>query len=560
MCSYVGVRTGMSGSQVSGGVTLSSGSKLLLLALVITHTWSAIAELDVAERDQARTLYLEKCAACHGAGREGRAGSELFAGLMRGRGEASLKQLLHFGTSTGMPNWGTSEALGDHEMSLLARYLMQSDELSGVALEFSEKKVADSHVLVVAPENRPRNRENALGAEQIFVSLLHDTASIALIDGAAKRLITRIGVGLAPHAIALSPERRYLYVLGRGGELVMLDLFMRDPMVVARVRVGYESRALAVVGTGESAALLVAAQTPAQLVALDLQTLRVLSSISLVGSDGVTPLRVTQILAPPGSANRFAAISDSPAVLLTGRISRTGAVSLESLFPFEAGLGRGYSACGVNQVSSEMLLPVGRSKVAVVHMPEARLHAQLEPQGLDGPGGGVCFFIENRKYWVAGSMHGATAALLSQTKGTGDWVKHPPLVLGGAGTLFAAAHPRSDSIWLDHAASFDSAAATHVSVFRKSDVAGAVDYSRDSPLAAASLNLVRLAEMAGEPIRALHPQYNSDGSEIWFTLWNRQDRQSALVVLDAESYELVAKIVDNRLITPIRTFSLAMLR
>ena len=60
-------------------------------------------------------------------------------------------------------------------------------------------------------------------------------------------------------------------------------------------------------------------------------------------------------------------------------------------------------------------------------------------------------------------------------------------------------------------------------------------------------------------MRVIHPQFNKDGTEIWYTLWNRQDLESALVVIDDESREVAQVIRSLELTTPIRTFSVSAL-
>ena len=71
------------------------------------------------------------------------------------------------------------------------------------------------------------------------------------------------------------------------------------------------------------------------------------------------------------------------------------------------------------------------------------------------------------------------------------------------------------------------------------------------------LSAVRLAGLASEEFaRAVHPQFNLSGSEVWVTLWNRQDQNSAILVLNESTLNVVKVIKDPRLITPIRTFSL----
>jgi nitrite reductase (NO-forming)/hydroxylamine reductase len=49
--------------------------------------------------------------------------------------------------------------------------------------------------------------------------------------------------------------------------------------------------------------------------------------------------------------------------------------------------------------------------------------------------------------------------------------------------------------------------------------------------------------------RVLQPEYNKDGSEVWFSVWSGKDKQSAIVVVDDKTRKLKAVIKDPRLIT-----------
>ncbi len=45
------------------------------------------------------------------------------------------------------------------------------------------------------------------------------------------------------------------------------------------------------------------------------------------------------------------------------------------------------------------------------------------------------------------------------------------------------------------------------------------------------------------------------GDEIWFSVWNSKDKESAIVVVDDKTLELKHVIKDPRLITPTGKFN-----
>ncbi len=58
----------------------------------------------------------------------------------------------------------------------------------------------------------------------------------------------------------------------------------------------------------------------------------------------------------------------------------------------------------------------------------------------------------------------------------------------------------------------------------------------------------------GQP-RVVHPEFNKDGTQVWLSVWNAKDKESAIVVIDDKTLELVTVIKDPRLITPTGKFN-----
>ena len=54
----------------------------------------------------------------------------------------------------------------------------------------------------------------------------------------------------------------------------------------------------------------------------------------------------------------------------------------------------------------------------------------------------------------------------------------------------------------------------------------------------------------------VQPEYNKAGDEVWFSVWNGANQESAIVVLDDKTRKLKKVIKDKRLITPTGKFNL----
>ena len=85
----------------------------------------AAPKMTVAEFDQARQLYFERCAGCHGVLRKGATGKALTPETTLNLGTDYLKAFIGYGSPGGMPNFLTSGDFNEQEVDLMARYLQQ---------------------------------------------------------------------------------------------------------------------------------------------------------------------------------------------------------------------------------------------------------------------------------------------------------------------------------------------------------------------------------------------------------------------------------------------------
>jgi nitrite reductase (NO-forming)/hydroxylamine reductase len=265
-----------------GAAEAAPGSSPLEDLQTFDYVTSEGPSMTVDEFTQARRLYYGRCTGCHGVLREGTAGNPLTPELMRERGTEYLQSVISYGSSRGMPGWGTTESLSARDINLLARFLQHPVPQPP---DMNLAQIRDTWHLRRITSERPGIPQHGYDLNRLFVAALHDTGEIALFDGADKQLIARVEVGRAPHRIAASASGRYLYVIGRDGTLSLVDLFAMPPIRVASVRIGYEARTIAASAGPETAAAVVLAGAcwPPQLVMLDGHTLEPLRLISTRG-------------------------------------------------------------------------------------------------------------------------------------------------------------------------------------------------------------------------------------------------------------------------------------
>ena len=106
-----------------------------------------------AEFDQARQIYFERCAGCHGVLRKGATGKPLTPDLTIDKGSEYLKVFIKYGSPAGMPNWQTSGEMTEQQVDLMARYIQHEPPQPP---EFGMADMKSTWKLIVPPEHRHR--------------------------------------------------------------------------------------------------------------------------------------------------------------------------------------------------------------------------------------------------------------------------------------------------------------------------------------------------------------------------------------------------------------------
>jgi len=195
-----------------------------------------------------------------------------------------------------------------------------------------------------------------------------------------------------------------------------------------------------------------------------------------------------------------------------------------------------------------------RGKVAIVDTKEDKLVAIVETGGkTPHPGRGANFVHPDYgPVWATSHLGDETVAMI----GT-DPVGHPDNAwktvgtfdgLGG-GSLFIKTHPNSDHLYVDAPLNPDAETSASVAVFTISDMKAGED---------PEYTALPIGEWAGIPEgqpRVVQPEFNKGGTEVWFSVWNKKDQESAIVVVDDKTLELKTVIKDPRLITPTGKFN-----
>jgi nitrite reductase (NO-forming)/hydroxylamine reductase len=509
---------------------------------------SAGPPMTTAEFDQAKQIFFQRCAGCHGVLRKGATGKPLTTDITTKLGTPYLKAMVTYGSPAGMPNWGTSGDLTEAQVDLMARYLQHEPPQPP---EYGMKEMKESWKVLVPPEKRPTKQMNKLNLDNLFSVTLRDTGQIALIDGDTKEVVTIVPTGYAVHISRLSASGRYLYVIGRDARINLIDLWMETPATVAEIKAGMEARSVETSkfkGTEDKYAIA-GTYWPPQFVIMDGDTLE---PLKIVSTRGMTV--DTQEYHPEPRVAAIVASHEHPEFIVnvkeTGKVLLVNYQDLDNLKVTEIGAAPFLHDGGWDATQRYFLTAANKSnKVAVVDSKDEKLAALIDVGAIPHPGRGANFVDPKfGPVWATSHLGDSSIVLI----GT-DPAKHPDqawkvvrkLEGQGGGSLFVKTHPKSKHLYVDTALNSVESLSQTIAVF---DIDKLDEKYKVLPIA-------EWAELGEGPKRVVQPEYNKAGDEVWFSVWNAKDKKSAIVIVDDKTLKVKKVIKDDRIVTPTGKFN-----
>ncbi len=505
-----------------------------------------------SEFNKANEIYFERCAGCHGTLRKGATGKALTPDIMRENGYEYLRDFITYGSPGGMPNWGTSGELTEDEIDMMARYLLLEPVEPP---EFGLAKMKEAWEVIVPPEERPTEKMNDLDIDRLFSVTLRDAGQVALMDGETYEIVQTIETGYAVHISRISASGRYLLVIGRDATVDMIDMWMDPPQTVAEIKIGLEARSVETskMEGWEDKYAIAGTYWPPQYVIMDGATLEPLKIVSTRGM-----IYDTQEYHPEPRVASIVASHYSPEFIVnikeTGKIQLVDYSDLQNLAINEIEAERFLHDGGFDSSKRYFLVAANaRDKVAIIDTKTGELVKVLETDGLTPhPGRGANFeHPTHGPVWATSHLGGYTVSLIgTDPEGNPDnaWKVVQTLEGLGGGSLFIKTHPESNHLYVDTPLNPDAEVSASVAVFKIDEL------DAEEP----EYEVLPIGEWAGiaegQP-RVVHPEFNMDGDEVWFSVWNAKDKPSAIVVVDDKTLELKEVIKDERLITPTGKFN-----
>ena len=531
------------------------------LTLVLSGAaYAAEPTLSPEAKEASKKIYFERCAGCHGVLRKGATGKNIepvsstkkpdgtvVEGGTRKLGQDRLVKILTYGTEGGMVNY--DDILTKEEIANMATYIQMTPD---VPPEWGLKDMLASWKLIVPPDQRPKKQMNKVNLKNVFSVTLRDSGEVALIDGDTKQIINIVKAGYAVHISRLSYSGRYVYTIGRDGLTSLIDLWMEKPAVVATLKAGIDARSLdtSKYKGYEDKYAIVGTYWPPQYVITEGDTLK---PIKVVSTRGMTvdgeyhpEPRVASIVSSQIKPEWVVNVKETGQILLVdySDIKNLKTTTIESAKFLHDG--------GWDSTKRYFLVAANAShKVAVVDTKTGKLVALIDTKKLPHPGRGANFVHPKFGPVWATSHLGADVISLIGTDPKGHkqhaWKVVAELKNHGGGSLFVKTHPKSKNLWVDAPLNPETEVAESVTVYDVSNL--------DKPPVV--INIAKMADLGKTKgvQRTVHPEYNADGSEVWFSIWAGKTDPSAIVVIDDKTRKLKAVIKGPKMITPTGKFN-----
>jgi nitrite reductase (NO-forming)/hydroxylamine reductase len=503
----------------------------------------AAPAISAAEFETGKKLFFERCAGCHGVLRGGATGKPLTTDITLERGTEALEATITYGTQGGMP--GFEGRLSTADINALSRYLQHEPP---VPPEKGMKAIKATWKLHVAEKDRPKKQMNKFDLKNIFSVTLRDAGQVALIDGHSKKIITVVKTGYAVHISRLSASGRYVYVVGRDGKVVMIDLFAKVPNAVAELHPCMEARSVETskYKGWEDKYGIVGCYWPPQYVITDGMTLEPLRVEGTRGMDIDNEYhnepRVAAIIASHQKPEFIANIKEA------GKILAIDYSDIDNLKVTSINAAKFLHDGGWDRTHRYFMSAANKSNIiSVVDSKTSKLVANVKVGAIPHPGRGANLNIPGvGPVWATSHLGDETISFIgTDPKGhpKNAWKVVKTINGMGSGSLFIKTHPKSKNLWVDDPLNPDAEVYATVAVF-------------DVDNLDAGFKVINVVKDAGlKAGRVVQPEYNAAGDEMWISVWNGEKDVSAIVVYDDKTRKVKAVIKDKRLITPTGKFN-----
>ena len=501
----------------------------IVFAMPVSVAHAEEPVLSKEDFEEAKTLYFQRCAGCHGVLRKGATGKSLEPEATKKLGQKRLEKIITIGTEGGMNNF--DDLFSKEQISKLATYIQM--EVPPPA-EMTLAQMKERWNVYIEPKDYPKKPEHSRNWENFFMVILRDAGMIGVIDGDTKEVVTKLNTGYAIHVMKESSDGRFWFTQGRDGLMSKIDLWMDPPKVVATAQVASDARDVAVSHYGEwkDKYVIGGGYWPPHFVILDAETMEPLKVVSTrgVNVDGeyVNEARVAAIYNTPKAPTWMVAVKE------LGQMWQVDYSDLDNL--------------RVEMINTNKFLhdgffdPTGRyfqiaanasNRMEFQDTVTRKAVGSLETGKKPHPGPGANW-VDPKCGPVAGTTHlgeGKVTVWGNDPEGHPDqaWKTCYSVESDGPG-LFIRTHPNSDYVIFDQTKHPDPEVQQAIQVLDKK-----------------TGKLVKTIQVTDQEFGlATHIEFNADGSEFWVSVWVRGGKKNwdkgEIVVYDSKTLEEKARI------------------
>lgn len=491
---------------------------------------------------ETEAIYMDSCAGCHGQTRLGGLGPNLLPErLFEGMSEENVFDVIKDGrVGTPMPPFDTiSKGKADDEtIHELVEYLKTpvSKDLLKWTLDDAEKSLVVVNEEETLPDKPTAWDDSQIDLDDIMIAMERETRKYAVMDGKNHKLLGHIDGSYRTHTVQFGPkgtkEARYMYGIGRDGWLFKVDLYSFK--TVRKVRVGLDSRGIAVSKDGEYIAVTNYLPGSVAIVNDDLEPLKIIDTIGVDPDGNEVHSRAAAILdsevkhpeagqifvvalkeaghvwgidvSKKGEKNDFPIIFDIPNV---GRILH------DAFFDDE---GRYFMVAAQGDKTKPSLLDPSKPDnglMAVIDVVEGKMVSQLSAGVKPHPGPGAVVHTKNHGVLYATPAIGENKVTFwKQTEKGFEVYKQVSLGKPGenGGSLFIRSYNGVEGL---------GKASNYVWV----DISFAPNWNKVYLIDKEKLEVYKdidnaaYAKMDPAKVRSVHPEFTKDGKFVYVALW-----------------------------------------
>jgi nitrite reductase (NO-forming)/hydroxylamine reductase len=397
----------------------------------------------------ADAVFERECQGCHGPKHQGGVGSDIRPAVVKPKNAQMLAEtILNGRPGTAMPPF--KEIFSKNEAATMVDYLQhfKGKKEMVLTLENVKKGWRTFNSAAKLRKQYPKAVDVNKVTDICFVTQ-RDASKVSFIDGTKGKIISTHPAGFAVHVTVTNKRMpRYAYSISRDGLLTMFDLASKGQQKIAEVRVGQESRGLAVSPDGKY--VLAGNYTPGGAVlcdAMTLEPLKVYPTSSVIDMDGsIGSSRVASLADTPYGPYFAMALKDAghvyiidyskPGFPIVGDIPGIGKILHDAFLNEGKEIGRYY-----------MIASQGSDVIGIVDFKTKSLVAKVYTgsKAKPHPGQGSSWY--NEEY---GQLHATVNMNVGQvTIWDNNWdvVRHIPT---GGGALFVGTSEHTPWIWADN--------------------------------------------------------------------------------------------------------------